>query len=279
MQKIISCSMCNGKEFIKIRYNNHLNKLKPKIKYLFQKNIFSNKKIIVCKKCGYGNTYIDKAKLDDYYKSLYWNLRSEETENYNGYKTHGRGIYQLKYVINKIKSPKKILEIGGGFCDFSLLLRDKNQDLKIYSDELSSNFKNYYYRNNIELYQKGQSGFDHIHLSHVLEHINNPQNYLNNLFSLLKNNGSIYVEVPNTNKDYYDLNFIDEPHVNFFNKPAFQYLLKKNNFNRSEIEIFGPSWDKLYNFDLGVQSFSDFYKHDFDNKNNNGCLIRLLIYK
>ena len=279
MQKDVTCLACNSNEFIIIRYNNHLNKIKPKIKNFIRKSIFSSKEISVCQNCGFGQTFIKEDKLDDYYKNFYWNLRSEKTEDYDGYKSHPRGIYQLKFVKEKIKSPLKVLEIGGGFCNFSLLLRDEISRLKIYSDELSSNLIQYYKKNNINLYQKPEGNFDHIHLSHVLEHISNPQNYLNKLLSILNLNGSIYVEVPNTNKDYFNLNFIDEPHVNFFTKSAFQHLSKNNNLKISEIETFGPSWEELYDFNKEEQTYENFYTHDFDKKSKNGCLIRFLIYK
>lgn len=279
MQKEITCMACNSNQLNTVRYNNHLNKIKPKIKNIIRKSIFSNKEIIICQKCGFGQTFIKEEKLDDYYKNSYWDLRSEKTEDYNGYKSHPRGIYQLKFVKEKIKTPSKVLEIGGGFCNFSLLLRDDISRLKIYSDEISLNLIDYYKNNKINLYQKPEGDFDHIHLSHVLEHISNPQTYLNNLLSILNFKGSIYVEVPNTNKDYFNLNFIDEPHVNFFTKSAFQQLAKKNKLQTSEIETFGPTWDELYDFKKGEQTYKNFYTHDFDNKSKNGCLIRFLIYK
>lgn len=279
MQKGITCMACNSNRLYTVNYNNHLNKIKPKIKNIIRKSIFSRKEISICQNCGFGQTFINQEKLDDYYKNIYWNIRPWNVEDYNRYKSHPRGIYQLKFVKDKIKSPSKVLEIGGGFCYFSLLLRDNKSRIKIYSDELSQNLIDYYKKNNITLYQKSEGDFDHIHLSHVLEHISNPQIYLNYLLSILNYRGSIYVEVPNTNKDYFNLNFKDEPHVNFFTKSAFQQLAKKNNLQTSEIETFGPSWEELYDFKKGEQSLKNFYDHDFDIKSKNGCLIRFLIYK
>lgn len=279
MQKEIKCPVCASFDLKYVRYNNHLNRIKPRIKSVFRSSIFSRKSIKLCNICGFGSVDISKAKLDNFYKNTYWKLRSENIDNYDEFKTHPRGIYQLKYLSEIIKKPNKILEIGGGLCNFSLLLRDKFSDVKIYSDELSKIFERYYKENSINYFHNEQKWFDHIHISHVLEHVIDPENYILNMMPLLNENGTIYIEVPNCSTEYFDLNFIDEPHVNFFSMGSLCEVMNKNNLKIIDINSFGPSWEMLYNFKSETQSFKSFYDNNFNENSKDGCLIRLILKK
>ncbi len=74
--------------------------------------------------------------------------------------------------------------------------------------------------------QDFEQGFDKIFMFHVLEHIANPVEFLIKLKPLLKDNGCIYIEVPN----------VDDIMVKTFNNSAFKdfYYKKAHLFNFNE---------------------------------------------
>ena len=47
----------------------------------------------------------------------------------------------------------------------------------------------------------------------------------------------------------------------------------------NDIQTFGPDWKLLYDYDKNIQSFIDFYNHEFDDENKEGSLLRFLIKK
>lgn len=96
--------------------------------------------------------------------------------------------------------------------------------------------------------------FDAINLSFVLEHVENPKQFLQQIFELLKDNGVLWVEVPN---DFNQLqktivNQLDKPewwvvpehHLNYFDFNSLSCLLKGIGFSELDrlssfpIEIF-----------------------------------------
>ena len=80
--------------------------------------------------------------------------------------------------------------------------------------------------------------WDLIMCCHVLEHVSSPMNILNQIKSLSKTNGYIYIEVPY--EDYYKNNYASVPvheHINFFSKETFnkifsspEYLILANHY-------------------------------------------------
>lgn len=77
--------------------------------------------------------------------------------------------------------------------------------------------------------------FDIIHSSHLIEHLNDPQIFLKEIYRILKHDGSLIITTPNnsglqaimTKKNW---RCIVKDHLFIFNKKNFSLLLKKNNF-------------------------------------------------
>ena len=107
---------------------------------------------------------------------------------------------------NNLNSNSNILEIGAGSSPH---IDYVNHDFKKYYFLESSNFainflkkkfkKNNkvlfkYYKNNKIPFKKNY--FDRIIISHVLEHIPDPESYLNQMFNLLKKNGILSIALP-----------------------------------------------------------------------------------
>jgi 2-polyprenyl-3-methyl-5-hydroxy-6-metoxy-1,4-benzoquinol methylase len=73
--------------------------------------------------------------------------------------------------------------------------------------------------------------FDCIILSHVLEHVHNLEKAVENAVSCLKNDGIIYIEVPDANryKKHFSIPFhyFDMEHINHFNSESMDNLIRK----------------------------------------------------
>ena len=102
-----------------------------------------------------------------------------------------------------LKKPERILDVGAGSGEFlysiSSLGKDvqgiePNRDYAEYCrDSLSLNVQTL----QIADFDPGETKFDFIRLSHVLEHLNDPVSYLSTLADWLSDDGILYLEVPN----------------------------------------------------------------------------------
>lgn len=92
-----------------------------------------------------------------------------------------------------------------------------------------------------------KESFDVIILSEVIEHINNPLEELNKIFSLLRKGGLLYITTPNFNgylryqlKDKY--NIIGYPeHLGYFTRKTLNDVLKRSGFKKIKLETTGVS--------------------------------------
>lgn len=107
-----------------------------------------------------------------------------------------RRIKQLeKYLKNK-----KVLDFGAGSGGFVTLAK-KYAKLSI-GYEIDESLQDYYSKNGIDIRKNLKNideKFDIITLFHVLEHLNEPENHLKTLINMLKDNGKLVIEVPNSN--------------------------------------------------------------------------------
>lgn len=113
-----------------------------------------------------------------------------------------------------------------------------------------------------EIFQ--HNSFDFIYLEHVLEHLTNPSDIIEQLNKLLKENGVLIISVPNQNSwmaklygMYWD--WTSPPlHLYYFNSNNLNLLLKQNNFTKVE------SWTGEYYFRSIYQFFiSALFVHRF----------------
>ena len=152
--------------------------------------------------------------LKDYYKS----------ENYISHTDSKKSLFDKVYqvvkgitlkrklkLINSFKtSSKTILDVGAGTGDFLKVC--KNNSWNVFGSEPDLGARNIAQKKGIELVENLTSlenkKFDVITLWHVLEHVENLQDYIIELHKLLKNDGRIIIAVPNFKS--YDANFYKE---------------------------------------------------------------------
>ena len=175
--------------------------------YSFQLQKFTKKKI----KSFYGNEIFNEITKKEHLKRI--------------------KILKKKYGYNFLKN-KKIIDIGGGV---NPILNSKLIDILDFkiSKENKIDFKGKIYKGDVEN-KKISKKYDVIFLLHTLEHLLNPFKALNNIKEFLRDNGRIFVEVPN-----FDYFIKKRPHYAVFHQHINMYNIQnlKNLFTLCQLSI------------------------------------------
>ena len=91
---------------------------------------------------------------------------------------------------------------------------------------------------------KDATCFSVIILSHVLEHVTNPVEFLNSFAYKLNVGGHMFIEVPCLDWKHKNL---DEPHLLFFDKPSVNRLLERIQLKKIKLAYYGILIDDLLN--------------------------------
>jgi len=170
-------------------------------------------------------------------------------------------LLKFRSTINllKIINPKGnlILDVGAATGEF--LNEAKKMNLQIEGIEFSEfaieqALANYNIK--IEKLQlseiSSEKKYDFIHLNHVFEHFNDPNEEVKNLYSLLDENGVLYIEIPFQfhfierilykyfkNKPQFSLSSVHHPF--FYTPQTIRSILEYHNFNVISIKVFDRS--------------------------------------
>lgn len=173
------------------------------------------------------------TELGQYY-SCYWDgsaaISTAATRRYY----LAQSISRVRYLSNVLTSGKAIdvLDVGAGvglfddalqFCGVSRNYMAVEPDNDQY-EKLSSKFGRQNVAKDISEIPADRS-FDLIVLSHVLEHMTDPHEFIGIVLQFLRADGVLFIEVPN--EDYlYKTNF--EPHLLFFNEISLSATLSNH---------------------------------------------------
>tara|TARA_R110000851_G_scaffold190401_1_gene341006 strand:- start:530 stop:1399 length:870 start_codon:yes stop_codon:yes gene_type:complete len=155
---------------------------------------------------------------------------------------------RIKHFSNNIIN-KKILDIGCGTGSFIKEASEYSKEASaievdlILNKYLNDNTENIAFYNSLELIPKNKK-FDYIFLFHVLEHLKNPIDFLNNLHEFLEPNGTIIIEVPNAddalsslyNCEEFKRFFYWSCHLFYFTANTLQKLALKTNYKLNYIK-------------------------------------------
>ncbi len=156
-------------------------------------------------------------------------------ETWNNFWT-GRKILKLNL------SGNRALEVGPGSGSFSLWLKQNGFQVKVCDlslkicDHLSQRGLDAFCGSISEL--RGQR-FDLIVMRHVLEHVNSPLEFLNEVKKSLSHNGVAYISVPNIaclEAKLPGWNCYEPYHLAFFEPSVLRVILKKAGFNIQSIK-------------------------------------------
>ena len=198
----------------------------------------------------------DATAIGKYYKS----------EDYLSHNEHKKGLVpwiynrvkkvniRNKYKVCDIHAQAHLLDFGCGVGDFLHYAQQKGCDVtgcdlsedarKIASEKLGKTIVT-----PEEIFALPHSSFDIITMWHVLEHIDDLQNQVEQLHRLLKNNGRLVIAVPNYKS--YDAGYYkdkwaayDVPrHLNHFHKESLENIFK-GKFQLKNIHQM--KWDAFY---------------------------------
>ena len=222
-----------------------------------------------CDNCGhyfsYLNFNITKIYNEQYSKSTYGNLNKIEKKfkkiiNLSLTKSDNKNrvLRCLKFIRGN-----KVLDIGTGMGIFPFELRKKIKNLKICLLEkdknlikfLGKNFEKEIIKSEINYFADNKfynNFFDFISINKVLEHIENPKIIMRKIKKILKNNGILYIEVPDAKASiegkYREEFFIEHLHV--FSMKSLRNTLKKIKFKIIKIKSIKENSGKytLYAF-------------------------------
>lgn len=248
---MLSCNICKRKnylkhflEFSKFPYANFPVNLKKFNLFLRQKKINSSKKLklVFCNKCKFIQlkTKANQKILDQIYSKFYRYPSAILKQFYPS-----RDNFFLKnlfknFQLNKIK---KILEIG---CYDGYILNEikkKFPNIIVAGCEpsegadIANRFKLNVKKSFFDKFIFKNQIFDLIIIRHTLEHINNLNKIFMDIKSVMNQNSTLVIEVPNVN--FYLkkglLEVFSFQHIHYFSSQSFCILAKKYNFKISKI--------------------------------------------
>lgn len=243
-------------------------------KYKGNHKTFSNLSLAECSECRlvFAEPPPLANELNQYYQD-YWKgevaIVSPSTKRYYLAQAISR-IHYLKTLLD-FSGNLKLLDIGAGPGLFLQALKHEGIQVNYSAVEPDVDQRKALTSNNsvsatyasIENIPSGDK-FDLIILSHVLEHVTQPNQFIQSLTELLSAGGSLFIEVPN--QDYLYKNCF-EPHLLFFNVESLENCLKKHGQVSGLVSVGKP-----------IQSIKVVQAHPSSNMRHTKELIKGLLY-
>jgi 2-polyprenyl-3-methyl-5-hydroxy-6-metoxy-1,4-benzoquinol methylase len=240
------------------------------------KTSFFKTNILQCNNCFFKfNDLSDKPKnfISDFYKQSYWDgsLRKQNWIRQLGRKILSKCRARSHYLYLP-KNIVSVLEIGAGlgistnyFSKHDLIITvvepDKSNVSKIKSKNKSVNtISNIFDDVDIE------ETFDLVYASHVFEHVVDINHFLNKVKSNTKNNGFIFLEVPNCTTLELTKRSCMEPHLSYFTRKSLELLVEKLDLKIISLDAYCFDLPKKLFPDSVKLFFSYAMKHEIFNK-------------
>ena len=254
----------------------------------FHKGVRDANDINVYKCSNTGALVLDKVKITDYCnKSLkYWNVKNLKEAREKTFNDDFRRVKLLENI-----QYESLLDFGCGNGGLLSLLKVKNKDLV--GIELNKDIIDILKKENLKVFQNiniqpelHMKKFDCITLFHVLEHLYEPIEILQQLKNKMNNNSVLIIEVPHANDaliTYYNCNAFKNftfwsEHLILHTVESLSILLNKIGFSKINItfeqryNIFNhlywlsngkPGGHKLYSWDDNlINSYNQFLKNN-----------------
>ena len=234
-KKLTKCPICKNKNISYLKGFQKLYLMKcTNCKFIFDQRVPSAKEL---HDCYSGYTYSNIKPVPLMTKNSYGKL----LDNFEQFRKLGN-----------------ILDLSCGQGDF--LAEAKKRNWNVYGSEYSEAASKLCENRGIKMHQGdlsknifGETKFDVITSFEVIEHINNPNEFMSLINHKLQNKGIVYCTTPNFNSllRYFEKDkfmMIDYPeHISFYTKRSIKYLGKKNNFKSIQIKTTGLDIGRLFN--------------------------------
>ena len=186
--------------------------------------------------------------LEAFYDKEYYQSAKPDYLNEDRKEIQHRNIFFEQRIDTFLKYTfgRSLLDVGCG--DGIFLERARDRGFEVYGVEPSKKASSIGLSNQLEIFHgtlnnfisQNDKLFDVVHLKNVLEHVNNPIQVLEQCGELLKEDGILYIEVPNDynlfqlfgvwiNKERKSWICIPD-HINYFNFHSLSKLLSKNKY-------------------------------------------------
>ncbi len=278
-----SCIACGKSSFIKLWEDSNRRECIIPFKSTFFK----------CQNCGL--VFLDKIptlkQVDDFYTLIFKNKRKKLNKENMIFNLFNKAVNKLfsyleSYTIRKhyykLAYNGRLLDIGCG--NGFKLRRYSNEGFEIYGVDL--NFQEIefakktilnakFFNSTLEECNFPENYFDIIRIDNVLEHVKDPEEILNEILRIIKNDGKLIMYVPNGRsllslifKKYHSNCWVPF-HIFLFNKKSMKNLLQKTKWHLIDIFTIQPlSW-----LGLTLKQFS--YRPVYSSKLN--IIERLLL--
>jgi 2-polyprenyl-3-methyl-5-hydroxy-6-metoxy-1,4-benzoquinol methylase len=161
------------------------------------KVFYNSKKIFKCKKCSF--VFYKPIPSDQELSEIYSKYTREECITEIS-KENIRKEFSNIFEINEVN---KVLDIACGECGMLEMIRELKPSIELFGSEHESARKNIEMKNINYLkggfYPETNEKFDLIIFTEAIEHINDVNEFIKNILSLLSKNGMIYITTPNFN--------------------------------------------------------------------------------
>ncbi|RJR32859.1 MAG: class I SAM-dependent methyltransferase [Desulfobacteraceae bacterium] len=216
--------------------------------------LFSAIEIARCLSCGmvFALPMPDSALLESYnsayFESAHGGLSSDgQASAFFSAIARLRVAHLERYLDTVGIAPATVLEFGPGAGLFARSLLDRYPDISYNACETDVSLHGELRKMGIHLWEmsalKGDcNDFDLVVMSHVLEHVPNPVEFLQSVARNLAQGGVLFIEVPCRDFEYKEL---DEPHLLFFDKISLQFLLGRLGFHDTQITYHGQEIERL----------------------------------
>jgi 2-polyprenyl-3-methyl-5-hydroxy-6-metoxy-1,4-benzoquinol methylase len=254
--KNVKCILCQSHDFD--IHNNYVRK--------FANDIY---RIIKCKSCNHIQLFPNNYDVKHYYDDDSQDneaLQISNRDNVQWREMVENQAFRRLSILENITTleNKNIIDIGGGYGDFVKQTSQKYPNstitilepgiTRIHSSQDSNIIKINQLLDNV-FSNKNKDKYDIITSFHVLEHVLNPFEFIQNCYQMLKSNGVLYIEVPNQNNDivqlseYYKNNiWYMKAHISYFTIEIIQNILSK--------------------LDITNYTFHGFERYDYENYTN-----------
>jgi len=232
-----------------------LGKFRIKTNYVFINIIFKNISIVECKICKLNQCYpMPDSKDLTLYNKKYFELAhgAKKIDKVSDLFLNAIALCRIQYINNFVTynniTVNSVLEIGPGNGHLAKNLIKKNKIITYDTIETDNSLYENLKTIGLKVFDKFESlknnNYDLIIASHVLEHIDNPDNFLQNIRKKLSKNGIVFLEVPCLDYLYKKTH---EPHLFFYEKKTLQNIIEKNCLNLGTIDYYGLSIEKSIN--------------------------------
>lgn len=189
--------------------------------------------VVQCTSCGTlrVNPYLSDASIEKYYKEVYGPVKRKNMTADALYTRQSRSAQELLNTLSPhIAKNAKILDYGSGAGGRMEKFKEAGYD--VYLHDHDRKYLDYGVSKGMKEFSK-DTKYDVMILSHVLEHINHPVEFLKSVTDLISEKGVIYIEVPlfeNTRKLLRDFHLA---HKFYFTQESLTHLAAMAGFKKT----------------------------------------------